>query len=226
MSISKKRPLTINEANPNELNRIIQSLYDDLNEVINAVNKGNTSIEKDSFGGKSGDIQVAKLGDGDYELQSKSDEGWLATPMELKKEKQKSVSKNSEIITITKTTTLSEKDSGKVILMKADSDNAVVSLPKPKSGLEFLFVQTQSSAGSTFRITPVNANIIGYASKQEGSNADATTADGLVSVLDGSSGKYIQLTKATGHQGNFIRIFCTGSNWFVIGGVGTFVHEA
>ena len=89
MSISKKRPLTINEASPNELNRIIQSLYDDLNEVINAVNSGNTSTEKKTFSGKSGDLKLAKLSDGTYELQGRSDEGWVKVAMTIKKDAHK-----------------------------------------------------------------------------------------------------------------------------------------
>jgi len=94
-------------------------------------------------------------------------------------------------------------------------------------GLYFTFVMANASAGSTYRINPDdNASIIGYVSANEGGNADATTADGLVSVLDGADGKYVQLTKATGHKGNYISLCCDGNDWYVVGGTGTWVHEA
>jgi hypothetical protein len=127
---------------------------------------------------------------------------------------------------ITAATTLGNVDHGKTILMNAGADNVVITLPALAKGLEFTFVQTKASAGSTCRITPVGGKIIGYVSQQEGGNADATTADGLTSVLDGADNKYVQLTKATGHQGNFIKIVCDGSDWFVVGGIGTFAHES
>ena len=110
--------------------------------------------------------------------------------------------------------------------MNAGSDNIVITLPALAAGLEFTFVQTKATAGSTCRITPVGGSIIGYVSQQEGENADATTADGLVSVLDGADAKYVQLDKATGHKGDYIKIVCDGADWYVIGGIGEFSHEA
>ena len=133
---------------------------------------------------------------------------------------------NAAIKTVTAATTLSIADSGKTILMEAGGANVVITLPAAQKGLEFTFVQSAASAANTCRITPVGAKIAGYVGMQEGGNADATTADGLVSVLDGAVNKYVQLTQASGHLGNYIKIVCSGSVWFVTGGVGTFVHEA
>ena len=127
---------------------------------------------------------------------------------------------------VTAATTLVPADHGKIILMNAGADNVVITLPAVAKGLEFTFIQTAASAGSTCRITPVSSSIIGYVSQQEGEDADATTADGLVSVLDGADGKYVQLDKATGHKGDYIKIVCDGADWFVIGGIGEFSHEA
>ena len=127
---------------------------------------------------------------------------------------------------VTAATTLTGADHGKTILMNAGSDNIVITLPAVAKGLEFTFIQTKATAGSTCRITPVSSSIIGYVTQQEGENADATTADGLVSVLDGADGKYVQLDKATGHKGDYIKIVCDGADWFVIGGIGEFSHEA
>ena len=127
---------------------------------------------------------------------------------------------------VTEAVTLVAADHGKIILMNAGTDNVVITLPALAKGLEFTFVQTKASAGSTCRITPVGGKIIGYVSQQEGENADATTADGLVSVLDGADNKYVQLDKATGHLGDYIKIVCDGSDWYVIGGIGEFSHES
>ena len=133
---------------------------------------------------------------------------------------------NAAVKEVTAATTLTGADHGKTILMNAGSDNIVITLPALAAGLEFTFVQTKATAGSTCRITPVGGSIIGYVSQQEGENADATTADGLVSVLDGADAKYVQLDKATGHKGDYIKIVCDGSDWYVIGGMGEFSHEA
>lgn len=129
---------------------------------------------------------------------------------------------------ITATSSLTGLDSAEYIFMEAGSDDVVISLPVDLiAGLELTFIQSNASAGSTCRITPSSSSkIVGYVSQQEGANADATTADGLVSVLDGAAGKYVQLTKATGHQGDWIKLICDGTDWYVVGGVGTFTHES
>ena len=129
---------------------------------------------------------------------------------------------------ITATASLTGLDSAEYIFMEAGSDDVVLSLPTDLiAGLELTFIQTNASAGSTCRITPsASSKIVGYVSQQEGGNADATTADGLVSVLDGTAGKYVQLTKATGHQGDWIKLICNGTDWYVVGGLGTFTHES
>ena len=122
---------------------------------------------------------------------------------------------------------LEDVESGSIIFMEADADDSTVAHPTKAEGLYFTFVQSKATAGSTYRITPDSgASIVGYVSQQEGGNADATTADGLVSVLDGADGKYIQLTKATGHKGNYITLCCNGADWYVVGGTGTWAHEA
>jgi len=81
MSISKKRAPRIDDP---QLNRVITQLYDDMNEVINAVNQGSTTEEKKGFEGKSGDIRLAKESDGSYEIQGRTDEGWASVSMTFK----------------------------------------------------------------------------------------------------------------------------------------------
>ena len=81
MSISKKRAPIIEDP---QLNRVITQLYDDINEVINAVNQGSTSEERQGYQGKSGDIRLAKDSTGAYEIQGRTDEGWASVGMTFK----------------------------------------------------------------------------------------------------------------------------------------------
>tara|TARA_R100001082_G_scaffold31612_1_gene16205 strand:- start:20032 stop:20292 length:261 start_codon:yes stop_codon:yes gene_type:complete len=84
MAISKKKALLINSSEAVEINRVIEKIYDDLNDVINSVNQSNTSEERKSFKGKSGDIRLAKVNDGSYEIQGKTDEGWVYAIMKVR----------------------------------------------------------------------------------------------------------------------------------------------
>ncbi len=75
MAISKKQPPNIVENAI--LDRIIKKLYDDINEIINAVNQGDTTLQKLATEGKAGDIRVVKDAGGKYYLEAKTDEGWI-----------------------------------------------------------------------------------------------------------------------------------------------------
>ena len=76
MEISKKRAPTI--ADNDAVERAFGQLYDDLNEVISAVNQGNISDEKKSYEGKPGDIRLVKDSTNEkYYLEAKSEEGWV-----------------------------------------------------------------------------------------------------------------------------------------------------
>jgi len=81
MAISQKRAPKVPEPS---LNRIITKIYDDLNEVINAVNDNNSSLQNESYKGKTGDIKLQRNDSGDYELQGKTNEGWVRVAMTLK----------------------------------------------------------------------------------------------------------------------------------------------
>ena len=137
----------------------------------------------------------------------------------------------AKVLNVKEAKTLTEEDSGAIVFCAAGADNVVITLPtinKPDSvGMEFTFVNINADGGSTCRLTPDSGGkIIGRVVQHEGGNADATTADGLTTALDGADGKYVQLTKATGHQGDWIKIVCQGADWFVVGGSGTYAHEA
>ena len=75
MPISKKRAPHISTDN---LERVLAQVYDDLNEVIDSVNQGNSVEEKKTYEGKSGDMRVTKdSDDSKYYLEMKSDDGWV-----------------------------------------------------------------------------------------------------------------------------------------------------
>lgn len=75
MPISKKRAPHVSADN---LERVLAQVYDDINEVIDSVNQGESVGEKKTYEGKSGDMRVIKDStDKKYYLEMKSDDGWV-----------------------------------------------------------------------------------------------------------------------------------------------------
>ena len=75
MAISKKRAPHISVDN---LERVLSQVYDDINEVIDSVNQGDSVEEKKTYEGKPGDMRIAKDStDSKYYLEMKSDDGWV-----------------------------------------------------------------------------------------------------------------------------------------------------
>ncbi len=69
------------------MQRIIDKIYDDLNELIDAVNNRETRTAKEEFFGKEGDIRVVKSNDGTaYEIQGRTSEGWAKASLTLNTE--------------------------------------------------------------------------------------------------------------------------------------------
>ena len=67
-----------------EMQRIIQQIYDDLNDVINSINIFQLSGRGDQ--GKPGDIRIIKNQDQtstNYYLEFKTDDGWIRLTGEL-----------------------------------------------------------------------------------------------------------------------------------------------
>ena len=82
--ISKKRSQKINE---NNAQRVVDKIYDDLNELIDAVNNRETIMDNEEFSGKEGDIRVVRAPNGtSYEIQGRTSEGWAKTSLTLNKE--------------------------------------------------------------------------------------------------------------------------------------------
>ena len=76
MAISKKRIPSVSDS---VTQRAIQQIYDDINELVNAVNQGNTSKYRTSNTGKSGDMRIGRNNTGNYFLELCTDEGWVVS---------------------------------------------------------------------------------------------------------------------------------------------------
>lgn len=76
MPISRKTAPRVDDAS---INTALTRIYDDLNELINAVNKGSTSEGQLESSGKSGDLRLAKRSDGTYQIQGRTEEGWISS---------------------------------------------------------------------------------------------------------------------------------------------------
>ena len=81
MSISKKKPPYVPDQ---KLSRIINNIYDDINEVVNAVNQKMTVENTDRFDGNLGDIRVVQISDKTYEIQGRTKDGWASQSLTLK----------------------------------------------------------------------------------------------------------------------------------------------
>jgi len=78
MRLSKKKAPAVQDA---KLTRILNQVYDDINEIINAVNSSEVTAENKPSSGKTGDMRLIQTSDGDYEIQGKATQGWVATSM-------------------------------------------------------------------------------------------------------------------------------------------------
>ena len=77
----KRAPLT---SDPN-MQRIVQQIYDDINEIINSVNSSGTETRSLSSG-KEGDVRVIKdKTSGDYKIEAFTEDGWAETSLTISK---------------------------------------------------------------------------------------------------------------------------------------------
>ena len=74
MAISKKKAPMVEDAN---LNRILRRVYDDINEIISAVNQSDTSVKKATSIGKPGDMRIVKRNINEYAFEARTEEGWI-----------------------------------------------------------------------------------------------------------------------------------------------------
>tara|TARA_R110000824_G_scaffold97019_3_gene231875 strand:- start:293 stop:547 length:255 start_codon:yes stop_codon:yes gene_type:complete len=79
MPLKKKNPPKVNDI---DTSRAIQSIYDDINDIINSVNNMSSSKNVATTGGKLGDIRVVSDGN-NYSIQGKTKEGWAKASLVL-----------------------------------------------------------------------------------------------------------------------------------------------
>ena len=80
MAITKKRAP---HSPTKELNRIVQTIYDDLNEIINAVNQS-TGEARSTASGSKGDLRVIKdRTTSTYKLEAYTEDGWAETELTI-----------------------------------------------------------------------------------------------------------------------------------------------
>ena len=71
--LKKRVPLKV----PDDMQRAVQQIYDDINEIINAVNSYN--LEEKAYEGKVGDIRIVQSQSGansKYYIEFKTKDGW------------------------------------------------------------------------------------------------------------------------------------------------------
>ena len=83
MGISRKRPPQVPDS---KMSRVVQSIYDDINDVINSINSSE-SESRDLSKGKSGDIRVIKDSrTNTYKIEAFTEDGWASTNLTIAEE--------------------------------------------------------------------------------------------------------------------------------------------
>tara|TARA_B100000683_G_C12459350_1_gene543410 strand:- start:397 stop:882 length:486 start_codon:yes stop_codon:yes gene_type:complete len=67
---------------PGELGRVVQKIYDDLNQVIDNINTDLEGSKEPDETNKAGSIAVVKEGD-KYSIRGKTEDGWAKAPIKL-----------------------------------------------------------------------------------------------------------------------------------------------
>lgn len=136
------------------------------------------------------------------------------------------VSYPKKVVVLTDDYTVTKEDEGALFLIGIDAK--VATLLATILAFRLSFMNIGAAGNNDITISPdVADGIHGKIIKPEGSNADATTADGLVSVLSGTDDKDIVNTKATADPGDRVDLIGDGDvGWWVTGGLGIWASEA
>lgn len=132
-------------------------------------------------------------------------------------------------VTVTDDTVLTQDDSGKTFNIATDAKSFTLpAITADNVGkMKFRFRNTGADGAVALTISP-NAvdGINGSVPAGTGGNADATTADGLVSKASGVVDKDLVNTKATANIGDWIELEAVAlTKWFITGGVGIWASE-
>ena len=71
----KRAPIPVTDPG---MGRIVQQIYDDINEIIQSVNNS-VGDDRDVSSGKVGDLRVVKRENGDFRLEMMTDDGWYTS---------------------------------------------------------------------------------------------------------------------------------------------------
>jgi len=126
---------------------------------------------------------------------------------------------------VTDDRTLVAADSGKTFLIGTDAKT--FNLPATALGLEYTFINIGASGNNILTINPVTADaVFGNLPASHGANADATTANGLVSEASGAANKDWVNTKTTANRGDRCTLVGDGiDGWYIKSGVGVWASE-
>ncbi len=133
------------------------------------------------------------------------------------------VYKTVEIVTDNRVITAA--DHGTTFLIGTDAK--VFTLPATIAGLEFTFINIGAAGNNILTIAPnASDGIFGNLAASHGANADATTADGLVSQASGTADKDWVNTKSTANQGDRCTLLGEGvDGWYITAGVGVWASQ-
>lgn len=119
--------------------------------------------------------------------------------------------------------TVKVEESGTIFAIGTDAKT--ITLPATEKGLKYTFINIGSAGNNIITISPnASDKIQGNLPKSAGSNADATTADGLVAICAGSDDGDLVNTKATANPGDRVTLVGDGdAGWWITEGVGIWV---
>lgn len=128
-----------------------------------------------------------------------------------------------KVVTLTDDYTVTPEESGTIFLIGTDAKT--VTLPATQKGLKYTFVNIGAAGNNIITVDPDDDDKIqGNVPKSAGSNADATTADGLVAICGGTDGGTLVNTKASANPGDRVTIVGDGdAGWWIVDGVGIWV---
>ncbi len=131
--------------------------------------------------------------------------------------------KTVEIVTDDRVITAA--DHGTIFMIGTDAKT--FTLPATIAGIELTFINIGAAGNNILTISPVIADgVFGNLAASHGANADATTADGLVSQASGAANKDWVNTKTTANQGDRCTLIGDGvDGWFITAGVGVWASE-
>ena len=145
--------------------------------------------------------------------------GWIDIGPAVDKE----ASEKTNYVVVTADRVVTEEESGTIFAI--GTDGKAFTLPATKKGLKYTFINIGAAGNNIITINPNSADKIqGNLSKSAGSNADATTADGLVAICAGNDAGALTNTKATANPGDRVTLVGDGADgWWIIDGVGIWV---